>query len=345
VATLFCAAWNKPSALGIVAFLFTESYHGAVVIGLIVVAVVAAQALHDRQVRTRLVFASIVGVAAGLLLSPWFPANVRYMLFHTVFKTTQASMALVGNEWLPVTWMHILLESWPAHAILASGLAMATMAARRDARGWRVVAPDTLAALAISVAFLAMYKFGWRFVEYYAPFAVLSAALAWRDALVADTPARRPLRQRGLAAVLVALIALGMWVGGQRVGSALTNRFDAYADMMKYVEAHDPQPMVFNASWSDFQQMFYWADRARFVAGLDGHYLLYGDLERFRLWHAFTTGEAASREGNAHAIRTAFNARWVVLPRGYARMSEALSRDPDARLVISTADGFLFELR
>ena len=346
VATLFFAAWRRPVALGIVAFLFMQSYHAAVVTGLLVVAVVGAHWLLTRRVETRLVTAAIVGTAAGLAASPWFPANVRYLLFHTFFKTTQAKVGLVGNEWLPVTWAHLALESWPAHLLLASGLAALSLAIRRDPRRWRIAGADTMAAGVATLAFLAMYRFGWRFVEYYAPFAVLTAALLWRDAIGTLGTAHARIRsRRAIAACLACIVAVGMWVGGARVGSALTHRFDAYADMMRYVDAHDPRPMIVDTLWSDFQQMFYWSERGRFVAGLDGHYLLYGDLDRFKAWNALATGEAAQHEGNAAMIRDAFGARWAVLPRGHDRLAAALAKDPDARLVMATPDGWLFEIR
>jgi len=311
----------------------------ALIAGLIVVAAIASLWLHDRKLHARLVIATAVGVLAGLLASPWFPANVRYLIFHTVFKTTQANMGLVGNEWLAVSWAHLLLESWPAHAVLLSGAIAAGVAARRA--GWRLVAPETLAAAALTVALAAMYKSGWRFVEYYAPFAVITGGLLWRDALRA---APWPWARTSLGVALGALVVVGTVVGAQRVGSGLTHRFEAYADMMRYVDRHDERPMVVNASWSDFQQMMFWSDKARFVAGLDGHYLLYGDLERFRAWNAIATQAAAERSDNAAMIRRVFGARWVALPNGHARMAAALAQDPGARLALRTADGWLFEI-
>lgn len=339
VGALFAAAWRRPVALGIVAFLFTQAYHGAVVLGVIVAAAVAALWLHERQVHLRLVTATAIGVMAGLALSPWFPANVRYLIFHTVFKTTQAHMGLVGTEWLPVTMPHLLLESWPAHAVLLSGLVAAGIAARRG--GWRMLAPETLACLLLAAVFAAMYKTGWRFVEYSAPFAIVAAGLLWRDAL-------RVVAWRhavpALGGALAALVVLGTVVGAQRVGSGLTHRFDAYADMMRYVDAHDDRPIVANSLWSDFQPMMFWSEKARFVAGLDGHYLLYGDLERFKAWNALATQAGADRDDNAATIKRVLGARWVALPAGHARMAEALARDPGARLAMRTADGWLFEI-
>jgi hypothetical protein len=226
-------------------------------------------------------------------------------------------------------------ESWPAHLLLASGIA--AVAATRPP-----LADDTLAFCATTVAFLAMYHFAWRFVEYYVPFAVISASLLWRDALL-HKPAPMALRA-SLGAVLAALIAWGAYHGGTRMREAMRYEFDGYADMMRYVDAHDARPLVFNVRWSDFQQMMFWSERARYVAGLDGHYLLYGDPRRFATWHEVSSGQTIGRDDNARAIRAAFGAGWAIVPRDKPEIAAALGRDAGATLALQTCDGWLFRL-
>ena len=172
-----------------------------------------------------------------------------------------------------------------------------------------------------------------------------AAALLWRDAL-SGASLRLPARA-ALAAALVVLIGLGLAKGDAQIQStkrADPHPFYAFRDMITYVEAHDPAPIVFNASWSDFQHMVYWATTTRFVAGLDGHFLLYGDPQRFRTWYTIINGRTASRSDNARVIRATFDARWAVIPRGYPA-ANVLLHDPDARLVMERPEGLLFELQ
>ena len=343
VAALFALARRSIVWIAVIAFLFMQSYHGVVVLGPMVIVAMAVQAVRERTVSSRPLVAVAVGAFAGLLASPWFPANVRYLVFHTFFKAAVGAGGLVGIEWLPVPMGMLARESWVAHGLLASGIvaALATRAAARQ----RPLGEDTLAACAMTLVLLAMYHFAWRFAEYYAPFAVISSALLWRDALRRRTVSR-PLGAT-LAGALVLLVAVGAYQGATRVQSALRahpNDFDAYADMMRYVEARDAAPLVFNSRWSDFQQLVYWSDRARFVSGLDGHFLLYGDPKRFKVWYAIASGGTAERNDNARTIRDTFGAGWAVVPSGDSRLAQALLRDPDAKLALEDRNGWLFRL-
>ena len=337
---LFAFASRRALLAGVIAFLFMQAYHAAVILGMLAVLAFASVWVVERRFDVRPAIAAAAGILLGLVASPWFPGNVDYLMFHTFFKVATGSPELVGTEWYRVPIALLVEESWPAHALFASGIA-AAVATRREGSLPRLGA-DTLACVAMTLTFLCMYHFAWRFVEYYAPFAVISSALLWRDA----RRQRDLSRQEGgaLVGMLVALIAWGTFQGTARIQQGMRFRFDAYADMMRYVDAQDAKPMVFNAHWPDFVRLFYWSERARFVSGLDGHYLLYGDPARFKLWYAIRTGAMSAGPGMARAIREGFGAGWVVVPPGHEPIAQALARDPEAKLAMRTRDGWLFRL-
>jgi hypothetical protein len=341
VAALFAMVWRKSLWIGIVAFLFTQAYHGAVILAMLLAATLGAQWLQERIVSLRPVTAVAIGVLAGLVASPWFPKNVDYLVFHTFFKAASGVPGLVGGEWLQPPWSLALTQSLVAHLHFASGIAAAFMTRPRGALPR--LGQDTLACCAMTLLFLAMYHFAWRFVEYYAPFAVISAGLLWRDAF-RQRDLGRPGR-RALALALVAALGWGFTQGFRVLSEAARYPFEGYADMMRYIEAHDPQPLVFNTRWSDFQQMIYWSDRARYVSGLDGHYLLYGDPPRFKVWFSIANLESLQRNDNARRIRETFDAGWVVVSQVQAPIAESLARDEGAELVMATPDGWLFRLK
>jgi hypothetical protein len=343
-AALFALARRRAVLAGAIAFVFMQAYHGAVILAPMVAIALAVQLWRERRVSLRPLLAVTVGLFAGLLASPWFPDNVRFLVFHVFFKAAAGMPELAGTEWLPMSAPALLLHGWVGHLLLASGLAAAAVAARTAPRPF--LGEDTLAAVALAFLLLAMYRFAWRFAEYYGPFCAISAALLWRDALRGRSLARASRGALGFA--LAALAAVGLVQGNDRIQAAKSgdpDPFEAFAGMIAYVEAHDPAPMVFDTRWSDFQQMVYWAKNARFVAGLDGHFLLYGDPKRFQAWYAIATGATASRTDNAQRIRETFGARWVVVSRDYPFALPALSNDPGARLVMERPEGWLFDLR
>ena len=341
-ASMFAMSQRRKVAVAILAFLFTESYHGAVILGMILAVTWAAQWMCREKPAFELLPAVAIGVFAGLLLSPWFPRNISYLIFHTVFKTGSEDPFLVGTEWLEPPWRLLVGASAIAHVLLLAGVA--TVLWKRWKREPMLPPPETLAALMLTAVFLAMNVRSWRFVEYYAPFAVVTAGLLLRDSGWLATTGRAA--RGAVAAVLSIALAIGAWTGLTTLRDGKGERFDAFADFMRYVDAHDAKPMVFNTYWSDFQHMVFWSDRARYVAGLDGNYLRFGDPVRFRLWYDFSTGRRLDRHDNAAAIYQEFGARWIVVSRYQPQLADNLAQDPRAELVMARPDsGWLFEVR
>jgi len=341
VAALFAMTAGRHVLLGLIAFLFTESYHGAMILALLGAATLAAQWVATRRADLRIVVAVAVGVFAGLILSPWFPDDIGYLIFHTVFKTGSHDPFLVGTEWLKPPLSLLIGGTLVAHALLAGGLFAYGSARARGARG--LPGADTLAFGGVTVVFLAMNAMSWRFVEYYAPFAVLAAALMWRDTNAASRAAGRTR----LAASVALAVALA-WGGVHGVLAIARAQprtpFTAYAEMVRYIEAHDPHPMVFNTRWPDFQSLVFWTTSARYVAGLDGHYLLFGDAQRFRVWYQVARGEADDRDDNMRRVAATFGARWAIVAAAQPDIAASFARDRAARLVLKDRDGWLFEL-
>jgi hypothetical protein len=341
VATLFAIVWRKTVWLGVIAFLFTQAYHGAVILGAILAATLAARWLKEHTFSLRPVTAVAAGVLAGMLLSPWFPQNVGYLVFHTLFKATSGDPFLIGQEWFRPPLGLLVTTTLVAHGLLASGIA-AVIATRERGR-WPALGEETIASFMLALLFLAMTSFSWRFVEYYGPFAVIASGLMWRDALRQGNPGRR-LRAT-LPALLAVALAWGIFQGTQLVSQVSHKRFEAYSEIIRHVEANDPNPILFNTRWSDFQQMIFWSGRTRYVAGLDGHYLEFGaDPKHFQVWYSIANGQSDERRDNARRIREAFGAGWVLVYFGQPRLAESLAADPGARFVMGTPEGWLFRL-
>ena len=66
----------------------------------------------------------LAGIGLGLVLSPWFPQNFEYLLFHLLFKmfSPLGSAVPVGVEWYPYPFRWFLLFSIGAHLSLLSVL-------------------------------------------------------------------------------------------------------------------------------------------------------------------------------------------------------------------------------
>jgi hypothetical protein len=337
--SVWAMARRRYVVLGVVAFLFLESYHAAVILGPLALIGAAALCYTERRVVVTPLVAVAAGMTLALVISPWYPKNLEYVMFHTLFKTQHSVTgehlsALVGTEWYPPGWKNILRQCWPAHLMLAA--ALAALAWRR--RGERAFRPgaDTLIAAGTALLSLALYHEAVRFAEYYVPFAALAAGLAARDCAV-------PLRRRWLGPAVLAV-----WlVAAASVGLVRLERLQLMpADYMAAIGARlnqlgRPGDVVFNTSWSDFMALVWWADAFRYINGLDGHYLAYGDPARFVAWFAVGNGLVADP---VTVIEYGFKARLVVVARQHPALAKQLMHSPRARLQLATRDGWLFSL-
>lgn len=337
VLSVWAMARGRHKTLAVLAFLFMQSYHAAVILGPIAAMACALQSARER----RLVLAPLLAVAAGellaLVLSPWFPRHIEYLIFHLLYKQVvhgEYLSSLVGSEWYPPGWRNILQYSWPTHLML--GAALAFMALRVFRQPGIRPAPETL--LAIGVAFLALgLQFSSvRYVEYYVPFAVLGAGLVARDHWPAATAAwwRR--------AALAAWMLVAARVGFAAVDQVTVVPSDYLAKIGERLNALGrPGEIVFNSAWTEFTVLLWHADRLRYVAGLDGHYLAYRDPGRFALWIGLASGTVADP---VDVLVKAFGARFVVVSPPHRKLAQQLAASDRAILQIESQQGWLFEI-
>jgi hypothetical protein len=338
VLAVWAIARRRDKTLGLLAFLFMESYHAGVIMAPISVIGAAARSMAERRVILAPVTAVGAGLALALLISPWFPRNVEYLMFHLFFKTPHSILgehisALIGTEWYPPGWRRLLIEAWPAHLML--GAACAALAWRRARVGTWLPPADTLIAVGIAFLSLALYWKAARFAEYYVPFAALAAGLAARDA-------GPPRYGRRHAVALATWVVVAASVGVTGLQTTRLMPADHLAQVGERLnELGRPGDTVFNSSWSDLMALVWWADAFRYVNGLDGHYLAYRDPARFAIWLAASAG---ALDNPAAAIAEAFDARFVVVARQHERLAKQLMRSPSVRLRVTSPSGWLFEL-
>jgi len=340
VLSVWAIAKKRYRVLLLLAFLFLESYHAAVVL----FPIAALGCVVHSALQRRPVVAPLVAVGAGealaLLVSPWFPRNIEFILFHVLYKTAnplygdQVS-SLIGNEWYPALWRNLLLDSWPAHVLLAVSVASLALRAHRE-RAWRPPI-ETLLAVGVALLSLGLYWKAVRFGEYYIPFCALAAGLAVRDTWPAAS------LTRGRIAALVAAAAVFASVGVAQLGRITLLPRDYLASVGERLnELGRPGELVFNSRWTDFSALVWWADTFGYVNGLDGHFLAYRDPARLALWLALGAGMVEDPVG---VIARSFGARFVVVAPPHAALAQQLLKSPRVVERVASRDGWLFEIK
>ncbi|MEC9071756.1 MAG: hypothetical protein VX938_05220, partial [Myxococcota bacterium] len=285
---LWCLATRRHRILALVSFAMMQAYHGAVLLLPLAMLDLGIRRVREEVWAWKPLLAVVVGLCAGLLLSPWFPENVDYLLFHTLYKLTNPQHLAVGSEWQSPSVIHILRESWPVLTCLV--LAIIIRARRRQ--GW----PGHEIVLwgAASLLCLLLYLKAWRFAEYFVPVAAIFTALLIRDdgkeQEGAPEPARAPsMKQdnqvRLLLVITAICIAAGGWLGMRTVADRAEFEPAKYGEIAKALGADAQRgDMVFNRAWEDFVFLFWQRSDLRYVTGLDPNYLAYEDPARFQLW-------------------------------------------------------------
>lgn len=321
--------------LALLAFLFLESYHAAVILGPLALIGSAARSAAERRGVVTPLIAVAAGMTLALVISPWFPGNIEYLIFDLFFRASDKQLsALLPREWYPVPLRYLLEQGWPSHlALVAAALALVWKWRRDPAFRLPV---DTTIAGASALLTLVLYGYAVRFAEYYIPLAALTAGLAARDVAPAGGYGRRH----------VALLFAWLLIAGRTGFSYLQDVPLAPKDYLARIGARlnelgRPGDVVFNSLWSDFMPLVWWADSFRYVNGLDGHYLAYRDPARFAVWAAAGPG---GLEDPARTLQLVFHARFAVVARQHRALAAQLARSPHAVLKATSPEGWLFEL-
>jgi hypothetical protein len=304
-------------------FVFVWAYNAFPLLLLVAGTYAIATFMLERRIVWQALVYPAIGIGLGLLINPYFPQNINFILGHLLPKVGESSTP-VGNEWSPYrTWT--LVEN--------SGVALMAVLAGILALGWREkrIEKSTLVALGLTVLFGYMLFESRRFIEYFPPFALIFFALGAAPLLrewLADLGWKRPYLDQLAPFALLLLLAYPLYNGirDARELVADSRPADRYADAAIWL--HDTAPagtMVFQTDWDDFTRLFFYNTNAVYTAGLDPTFMELEDEALFDRWVAITRGRVAQPGA---AIRDEFGAAYVFSDLNHDGFLDAASEDP-----------------
>lgn len=306
------------------------------------------------------------GVATGLVINPFFPANLAFykeQILGIAVRGRADPLVGVGAEWYPLD-PGLLFTGIVGQLIAVAaglGLVAALISWKGVARPGAKVEPrragDIVTALVLAVAFFLLTLRQARQQEYLVPFLTLFAALLFdtaarlvdREALF-DAVGRRLRSCRaavaglGLAALAAAVL---VWISTVTdMSSILAERpaFARYAGAGEWLKANVPSDeVVFHSRWDDFPLLFLHDGTHRYVAGLDARFLHANDPERYWLWRDVSEGRR--REGLADLLKEEFGAETVFLRAEGEALKPLIEKDPSFERVYADSEAEIWRVK
>ncbi len=310
-----------------------------------------------RRLNLRLALAVVISTALGILLNPFFPANLRFyadQLVRIGIVNYQSAIG-VGGEWYPYGLVDLLANTVLLSIPLIIALALFVINFRRQS------------SRSITLFFLWLFFFlltlkSRRYVEYYVPFGLLFAAFSLYDSWRGFGWRKfwRQLSERYLRFgwAWVAVVAFATYLAillptvvvrdlvTEKKDLARGFRFDLFAQESKWIRQRGaPGAVVFHSDWDNFPMLFYHNDESRYIVGLDPTFLYVADQDRYWKWANVTLGKET---GDVFAIvRGVFDADFVLVEHDHLEMDRLIQNDnrfslgfngPDAKVYVVLND-------
>jgi hypothetical protein len=347
--TLHWLLIGKHKGLFLLGFMYVWLYNAFPLILVIVGSYILAVWLIDKKLDLRPLLFSGLGLLAGLIINPYFPFNIAFILQHILPKLFNPTDISVGSEWYPYTTLQLLRNSPLALAAFVSSVLALGLSERR----MRV---NTATGFFIAIIFGLMLFQSRRFIEYFPPFALIFAAFAWSPMLEGFTEKMRErashLNQgwrRGLTQnlALIIMLAVLLPMGWLTLRDA-HNTFQQSKPNQLYQEAsvwlieNTPQgERVFQTDWDDFPRLFFYNTHNTYLVGLDPTYLQYYDPDLYDLWVEITRGRVQDPSGY---IRANFGASYVLSDLVHEGFLNRAERDPLLNEVYRDDEAVIFRV-
>ncbi len=285
--------------------------------------------------------AAVAGTLCGVILHPGFPANLRLWYVQNIsvpgLSWSGAARGLgVGSEILPAPALRMLRDNAGPFLFTAVGLAALLVAwPRRQRRP----SDGELTLAAVSFGCLGLSLLSQRFIELWAPFSALFAAVT----VSGRVPESRVLRWIGATAFVAAFGMLCSNVVPRTRSIIAEDRGRVFDVCASWIRDNVPDgETIFTTDWDEFPELFYVAPRQHYLVGLDPTFMYITDPDRWRLWRDIVEGRAADI---VDPIRDRFHCRVVFADAGAETFVERADQDPMLRPEAASPDCTVYTIR
>lgn len=317
-------------------FVYVWLYNAFPLLLMVAAVYIAATLLLERRLAWSALIYPALGIGLGLVLNPYFPQNVTFILDHLLTKVGESAVP-VGVEWDPYnTWTVVINSGMSLLVFLLGALAL----------GWQPqrLSRNMLVAYLLSILFGLMLFRSRRFIEYFPAFSLIFLAFS-ATPLLRQWCEKRPGLNRLLPLALSLLLAipLSLTVTQARTSLAGSKAADYYADAALWLHAHAPPgAMIFQSDWDDFPRLFFYNSSAIYTAGLDPTYLSNYDADLYQAWQQITVGNV---HNPSEPIREQFGALYVFSDLEHHAFLRRATADPNLEEVYRDEYAVIFRVK
>jgi hypothetical protein len=331
---------RQPLGLAVISTLFVWTYRSFLILIPLVGIGIVTHYLTRKSLEYKLVLALVVGIAIGMIVNPYFPIDLQYFFGDVARKFLSEGFATeVGGEWYTYGTWKLVKVCFGALALFASGVWLT------NRNEWKED-PARLYWFLATAFWLVLLMRSRRFVEYFAPSALMFFAFAtrsWlRDFSFAQLRRRRSLQL--LAVALAVMIGSAIFYNVSVTRRDMRNEPPAYAYrgaarwLMRNTEKDS---RVFHTDWDDFPMLFFDNTHNTYIVGLDPDNLRVENPQMFELWRAIASGEVTRPEDE---ILQTFGAEYAFTDRYHRGFIRVAERSPRMRRVYADAHTLIYQI-
>jgi len=334
---------KKYLGLFLTSFVYVWAYGGFILIFLFVVlyAIISViynwfkkisnrRAMHDG---IKLALSCSGGLLAGLVINPYFPANLSFY-WQQLVKIgiiNYQNIIGVGNEWYPYGAIELFSGTALLSVVLLVGIYLFFSDYKKQSK-------RTIVLFLIFIFFLVFTLKSRRYVEYYVPFAWLYGAFA-----VAGIVTKFNIKQvinklisLRLSLKILTIVLLVYFCAtiptlvlrditntrNDFKNGISTNRFKNASEWLE--ENSQPGDIIFHSSWDEFPILFYHNHKNYYIVGLDPTFLYEYDPGLHKKVVDITIGQ--QRDNLYSDIKEVFNSAYAFVEINHGGMDNNLKR-------------------
>lgn len=299
----------------------------------------------------KILLAVISGLAAGLVINPYFPNNL-YFYWQQIVQVALINykdIIQVGSEWYPYGVGALLnnLSLISLVALLGTFIFIFSYK-KQSAQNW---------ALGLTtIMFVILTLKSRRNVEFLAPLAIVWLSTIWAIGLKSNLPQKlliylKPQMKKyqlftwTFVIYIAVAAALTITKDVSNLKSDLGNgrSFNSLTNVSVWLKLKTPPgSVVFNDNWSDFPNLFYNNSSNYYIGGLDPTFTYNYNKDIYWHWVNITLG--TEKENIPQTIKNDFNSQYILLTSGHDAFKNNLENSIGIKKVYQDLEATIYRI-